>query len=84
MPVEVLRVVYDWFENWCRFPIRADDRIADYGIADDDFEDAVLEVLARCERQPPPGTNTIVIPSVRDFALFIATSPRTGAVARNE
>lgn len=78
--LDVLQAVYGMFQNWCSFPIRADDDIAGvYGMVDEDLDDAVLEVRSECGRQLPPEEEiqqTSSVVTVRDFVRFVETCPK--------
>src|SRR4051812_24487589 len=56
-PESVLRAVYERLQVWLcvlDFPVRADDNIRQlYGMADEDLEDIVLEMLSDCRRGLP-------------------------------
>jgi hypothetical protein len=87
VPADVLRAVYAKFQEWvsgfgvAEFPVRADDNITRvYGMADEDLEGLVNEVLAECGRRLPPAAemrrmSPIPLATVRDFARFVATCP---------
>ncbi|MBN9522982.1 hypothetical protein J0H58_31465 [bacterium] len=58
-PPEILRAVYAQLQDWCSgavyaFPVRAGDDLGRvYGLVEDDLDEQVLEVMARCGRRLP-------------------------------
>lgn len=57
IPVDKLRLVYDYFQSWQSvkgFPVRPnDDLYKVYGIVDDDVDDAVIELAGRWRVELP-------------------------------
>jgi len=83
-PSREMRAVYAKFQQWCSdavlaFPVRADDDIARiYGMVGEDLDDAILEVLAECERVLPEQEQLNrmgPVVTVRDFLRFVAACP---------
>ena len=85
VPQDVLLAVYAKFQEWCsgavaEFPVRGTDHIlAVYGMADEDLDDAIVEVIAMTGRRLPPEVQLrrmgpVII--VKDFAFFVAECPK--------
>ena len=92
-PQAVLRAVYAKLQRWCSdavaaFPVRAEDDMGDiYGLADEDLDDMIREVLAEIGRQLPPEATLWRMPPivmVREFALFVAACPLAGGAGEEE
>jgi hypothetical protein len=81
IPEDVLSAVYSKLQNWCSdsvdaFPVRASDLIGDiYGIAGEDLDDLVSELMAECGKTlPDQGKVDQMLPinTVRDLVVFLA------------
>ncbi len=76
VPLDILRATYGYFSEWMagstpEFPVRASDSIYRvYGIVDEDLDDAALEILASCHRDPPADFQAIR--TVSDLAYYVA------------
>ncbi len=83
-PPEVLRAVYAQLQDWCSdavdaFPVRAEDNLRRvYGLIEEDLDDQVLAVVARCGRRLAPAErlrDITPVETVRDFVRFVAACP---------
>jgi hypothetical protein len=72
-------VTYEGFAEWCRYPIRANDRIVeDFGLHDLD-RDELLRDIARGPGATSTATSVTLgsrAVTVRDFAALLAHQPR--------
>jgi|GEM_PF-4307336 len=81
VPGEILSAVYAKLQSYSNggFPVRADDCLWEvYRLGAEDFEDAVDDVLAECQRQLPPNfreLGPVIVNTVRDFAMFVEACP---------
>jgi hypothetical protein len=87
VPPEVLKVVYTKFQEWTSiadFPVRATDATDQvFWIADEDFEELVLEAVTAAGRKLPPDelfSEPLLLPTVRDVVLFVAWCPKAETV----
>ena len=84
IPPEILKNAYNYFEDWNagaveNFPVRATDSIAEvYGIVDEDFADALEEILKASGRRAFTRLEQPQLPvfeTVADVVLYAASAP---------